>query len=72
LCDQAQLQDLFVTEAGILPDAENKLLRVRVHGASRPAANKSLQSLFEQLNQAETRYPGTDMRIIYEIGGASG
>ena len=38
------LQDLFVTEADILPDAENKILRIRVHGASRPAANRSYQS----------------------------
>ena len=66
------LQDLFVTEADILPDAENKILRIRLHGASRPAANRSYQSLFEQLNKAEIMYPGTDMRIIYELGGVDG
>jgi hypothetical protein len=63
------LQDLFMMEADILPDAENKLLRIRVHSASRPAANKSLQSLFEQLNETEQIYPATDMRVVYELGG---
>ena len=63
------LQDLFVAEADILPDAESKILRIRVHGASRPAANRSYQSLFEKLNEAEIIYPGTNMRIIYELGG---
>ena len=32
------LQDLFVTEADILPDPENKKLKIRVHSASRLAA----------------------------------
>lgn len=66
------LQDLFVTEADILPDAENKILRIRVHSASRPAANKALQLLFEELNESEIIYPGTDMRLIYALGGEGG
>lgn len=63
------LQDLFVTEADILPEPENSVLRIRVHNASRPAANSSLKKLFKQLNQTEAYYPGTDLKIIYEIGG---
>jgi len=61
------LQDLFATEADILPEAENNILRVRVHNASRPAANRSYDKLFEKLNETNTRYPGTDMRIVYEL-----
>ena len=63
------LIDLFTTEADILPDKNNNLLLVRVHGASRPAANLSLKKLFAQLNESETFYPGTDMKIKYELGG---
>jgi len=63
------LQDLFVTEADILPDPENKQLNIRVHGASRPAANRALAILFEHLNKAEVKYPGTEMRLVYELGG---
>ena len=61
------LQDLFATEADILPDPNNNILRVRVHGASRPAANRSLAKLFEHLNHAEIIYPGTDLRMIYQF-----
>jgi hypothetical protein len=61
------LQDLFVTEADILPDPENKLLYVRIHGASRPSANRSLAGLMGQLNEIQIQYPGTDMRIVYEL-----
>jgi hypothetical protein len=63
------LQDLFVTEADILPDPGNKLLHVHVHGTSRPAANRSLAQLFAQLNEAQVQYPGTDMRLVYQIQG---
>ena len=63
------LQDLFVTEADILPDPENEQLNIRVHSASRPAANRALAQLFEHLNKAEVKYPGTEMRLVYELGG---
>ena len=65
------LQDLFVTEADILPDTKNNRLTVRVHNASRPAADRALEQLFEHLNNADVKYPGTDMKLVYQIGGIS-
>jgi hypothetical protein len=65
------LQDLFVTEADILPEPENEQLKIRVHNASRPAANRALAQLFEHLNNAEEKYPGTELRLVYELGGYS-
>jgi len=61
------LQDLFVMEADIVPAPANKLIHVRVHGASRPAANRALVQLFAELNEAQIQYPGTDMRLVYEL-----
>lgn len=61
------LQTLFVTEADIIPDKVKKQLRIRVHSTSRPASNKAIEKLFEQLNQTELNYPGTDLRLIYEL-----
>jgi len=63
------LQDLFVATADILPDPENGILRIRVHSASRPSANRSLSALFEKLNETETLYPGTQLKLIYELIG---
>ncbi|MDF1581647.1 MAG: hypothetical protein P1P74_12865 [Desulfuromonadales bacterium] len=63
------LQDLFTTEADILPSPEAEQLNIRVHSASRPAANRALAQLFEHLNNAKVKYPGTEMRLIFEIGG---
>ncbi len=61
------LQDLYVTEADVLPRPEKKVLCVRIHNASRPVANTALTKLFDELNAAEVCYPGTDMRMVYEL-----
>ena len=61
------LQGLFVMDADIIPDVESKKLCVRMHGASTPAANRSLAQLFEHLNETETKYPGTDLQLVYEL-----
>jgi transposase len=63
------LQDLFLAEADILPDPENEKLNIRVHGASRPAANRALAQLFEHLTLAEVKYPGTELTMTFELGG---
>jgi len=61
------LQDLFVTDADIIPEPEKGQLRVRVHNGSRPAVNRAFALLFEHLNETEVKYPGTDMRVSYEL-----
>jgi hypothetical protein len=66
---RALLQNLFITDADILPDPENEQLTIRLHSASRPAANRAILQLLEHLNSTEVNYPGTRMRLVYELGG---
>jgi hypothetical protein len=61
------LQALFRTAADIIPEPDQKRLRVRVHRASRPATDRRLQRLCDHLNQAEMPYPGTDLTLTYEL-----
>ncbi len=63
------LQNLFQTEADVLPDLENQKLNIRLHGASRPAANRAIVQLFEHLNSAQVKYPGTELQMVFELGG---
>jgi hypothetical protein len=63
------LQNLFQTEGDVLPDLENQQLNVRVHGASRPAANRALAQLFDHLNSSQVKYPGTELQMVFELGG---
>jgi hypothetical protein len=66
------LLDLFSREADIIPDKENKILLVQVHGASRPVVNRALEDLFVTLNKTEMVYPGTEMQLRYELGAKRG
>ena len=63
------LQNLFQTEADMLPDLENQKLNIRLHGASRPAANRAIVQLFEHLNSTQVKYPGTELQMVFELGG---
>ena len=63
------MQTLFQTEGDVLPDLENQQLNIRLHGASRPATNRAFAQLFEHLNSAQVKYPGTELQMVFELGG---
>jgi transposase-like protein len=63
------LRDLFRSEADLLPDLEERVLRVQVHPMSNPRANRAIAHLLEHLNAAEFTYPGTSLQLVYSIAG---
>ena len=61
------LQALFRSDASLLPDPEAGTLTVRLlHQASR-AQEAALVPLLEELNQTRTVFPGTELRLVYEL-----
>jgi transposase len=63
------LRDLFRSEADLLPDGDQRLLRVQVHPMSNPRSNRAVAHLLDYLNAAEFTYPGTSLKLIYSIAG---
>ncbi|HWT79394.1 MAG TPA: hypothetical protein VN648_11395, partial [Candidatus Methylomirabilis sp.] len=63
------LRDLFRSEADLMPDQEQQVLRVQVHPMSNPRANRAIAHLLEHLNAAEFIYPGTSLKLVYSIAG---
>jgi transposase len=63
------LRDLFRSEADLLPDLEQRMLRVQVHPMSNPRSNRAIAHLLDHLNAAEFTYPGTNLRLVYSIAG---
>ncbi len=63
------LRDLFRSEADLIPDLEQAVLRVQVHPMSNPRSNRAIAHLLEHLNAAEFTYPGTNLRLVYSIAG---
>ena len=61
------LAALFQTEADILPDPDNNILRVCIRGTAANAADNAFRGLLEELNKTHTVYPGTSLRLVYEL-----
>jgi transposase-like protein len=63
------LRDLFRSDADLVPDLEQEVLRVQVHPMPNPRSNRAIAHLLEHLNAAEFPYPGTNLRLVYSIIG---
>ena len=61
------LKALFHADADILPEPEQGILRVRILGTASDASDAALAGLFAQLNQPRTCFPGTSLRLVYEV-----
>jgi prepilin-type processing-associated H-X9-DG protein len=61
------LRALYSTEADLLPDGNAGTLTVRVHHQANRCADEVIRHFCNELNQTETIYPGTDLRLVYEF-----
>lgn len=61
------LRDLFTMEADLLPNEIDQTLTVQLHRFTNPMSDKIIQSLATHLNQTETLYPGTNLRMIFKM-----
>jgi hypothetical protein len=58
-------RQIFQTEANLIPDPHAQTLTVEIHGLSTPRDDAALEHLCAELTATETKYPGTDLRLIY-------
>jgi prepilin-type processing-associated H-X9-DG protein len=65
------MRQLYRTEADLIPDQENKTLTVRLHPLTANVHDQAIRHLCDELNASDTLFPGTDMRLAYEIIGSS-
>jgi ribosome recycling factor len=64
------IRQLFRTEVDLIPDQQNKTLTVRLHPLTAEVHDQVVRYLCEELTSTETVFPGTDLRLIYEIAGS--
>lgn len=60
------LKTIFSATADIIPDHRARQLRVRFHGLANPRSTRALSELCDIVNQSETVYPDTDLRLRFE------
>jgi hypothetical protein len=60
------LRAIYSTEIDLLPDLQAKTLTIRLHPLANPSSDQVVRHLCAEINAAETLFPGTDLRLIYE------
>ena len=61
------LRALLTFDADIIPEPENRILRVRFLGLGSDACERSLDPLIDELNQTRTQLPGTNLTPTYQM-----
>lgn len=67
---RALLRRVFVTPANLRPDYDQKTLLVELHRLGSPLQDAAVARLCEELTATETKFPTTDLRLIYRQVGS--
>jgi len=60
------LRGIYNTTADIYPDEEKGTLTIKLHHLANHCSDESLHHLCAELNETETIFPGTNLRLVYE------
>jgi len=61
------IRQIVMTDADIEPDEKEGTLKVKLHNMTNPRNNQYAQKLCEILNESETIFPGTNLRLVYSM-----
>ncbi len=61
------LRTLLSADANLIPDDSQSVLRVELLGLANGATERALRPVLDELNRSRTCYPGTELRMVYDI-----
>ena len=64
------LRGIYSSEADLIPDYEQGTLTVKLHYLANHSYDEAIQKLCDELNSTETKFPRTNLRLIYKLGSA--
>ena len=67
---RALVRQVFQSAVDLRPDVPNQTLTLQLHRLSTAAHDEALSHLCQELTSTETVYPGTNLKMIYEVVGA--
>ena len=65
------LRALLTSDANIIPEPAHDILRIQLLGLGSDACDRMLAPLIQELNATRTIYPGTQLRLVYEMAADS-
>jgi len=60
-------REIMTTEADMIPDADKGTLTIKLNHLTNRLSDEAARHLAEHLNQTETIYPGTNLRLVYKL-----
>lgn len=60
------IKEIFSSDADMIPDYQNNTLTIVLHSMSTPRANKAVEKLCAHLNETQTIYPYTQMKMVFK------
>lgn len=64
------LRQVFQNEVDLVPDSAKHTLTVRLHHLTQAAHDQAIAQLCTTLNETQTVFPGTNLKLIFEIGSS--
>ncbi len=61
------LREIYTQEADLIPNEEEGTLTVRLHHLTNRMSDHAARQLAQHLNDTDTIYPGTNLRLRYEL-----
>jgi hypothetical protein len=61
------LRAIYNTEADMNPDLQANTLTIRLHPLANNSSDQAVRHLCEELNRTQTVFPGTELRLIYQL-----
>ena len=59
---------IYQSEVDLIPDHKKHTLTVRLHYQANHSNDQAINFLCQELNETETKFPGTDFMMIFEFG----
>lgn len=67
---RALIRQVYQSEVDLRPDLRAKTLTVRLHHLAQNIHDVAVRHLCAELTATETVFPGTDLRLIYQLGSS--
>lgn len=64
---RALLRAIYTQDADLMPDAAAGTLTVRLHHMASHAQDAAVRHLCAELNATQTQFPGSNLRLVYEL-----
>lgn len=64
---RAFVKTIIFTRADLYPDYQTNILTVSLYALATPRDNKAVEKICQTLNETETIFPGTNLRLFYKV-----